>query len=238
MIALALDTSGPVGSVAVARTDGDAPPQVVASVTIEQGMRHGVELFPALERALTAAGVSARDVDLVAVGTGPGSYTGLRVGVTAARALAYACGADLVGVPSCDALADACPPGARPVAVVVDARVRAVYLAVYEPVGGEDRWARRDGPELLEPGGAAHRLPPDALLVGDGPAAHADAFRGFARVDGPAATPAAHVARLGILRHRGGERTPIDAVVPLYLRKSSAERRHDDAAPAGGEGNA
>ncbi len=230
MITLALDTSGTVGSVAVARSDDDGAAEVVASVTIERGMRHGVELFPALERALEQAGVGARELDLVAVGIGPGSYTGLRVGITAARALAYACGAELLGVPTCDALADSLTPGDRPLAVVIDARVRAVYLAIYEPVQAEGRWERRDGPTLLPPVGAADRVPAGALVVGDGPDAHDDAFRRFSRATAPHASPAAHVARLALLRHRDGERGRIDDVVPLYLRRSSAELRHEERA--------
>lgn len=229
MITLALDTSGIVGSVAVARSGDDGVSEVVASITIDRGMRHGVELFPALERALRAAGVGARDVDLVAVGIGPGSYTGLRVGITAARALAYACDAELLGVPTCDALADSLPPGDRPLAVVIDARIRAVYLAIYDPLRGEGRWERRDGPTLLPPDGAADRVPDDALLVGDGPEAHDDAFRRFGHAATPDGSPAAHVARLALLRHLHGERGRIDEVVPLYLRRSSAELRHDEA---------
>ena len=91
-ITLALDTSGPVGSVAVLRHSdaGHGAPShaVLSRETIGEGMRHGVDLFPAMERALKGASLSPRDVGLVAVGTGPGSYTGLRVGITAARAFA------------------------------------------------------------------------------------------------------------------------------------------------------
>ncbi len=223
MIALALDTSGSAGSVAVLRDD-----EVLARISIEAGMRHGVELFPSIERGLRDAGVAARDVDLVAVGVGPGSYTGLRVGVTAARALAFATGADLLGVTSCDALAAAVPAGDAPVGVVVDARVRAVYVATYA-WDDERGWQCQDGPEILPPGSAAERLPDDAVLVGDGAAAHHEAFARFGSAEAAPSVDAVHVARLALRRHALGEREELDRVVPLYLRKSTAEMKAEAA---------
>ncbi len=266
MIALALDTSGPVGSVAVLGDDEGAANgnsggvgnglRVLARRTIGHGMRHGVELFPAIEAALAEAGRAAREIDVVAVGTGPGSYTGLRVGVTAARALAYAAGAELIGVPSCDALAESTPiwaearcdsecdserdsertsqsaasssaptsdAGAAILAVVVDARVRAVYVALYRAVEGV--WTRDADPEILPPAEAASRIPAGAFVIGDGPDAHADAFAAFRRVDESNDVGAPSVARLALALRARGERQKIDAVIPLYLRKTEAERK-------------
>jgi tRNA threonylcarbamoyladenosine biosynthesis protein TsaB len=228
MIALALDTSGPVGSVAVLRhgmrDDGGAaaPDAVLARETIGAGMRHGVDLFPAMERALHTASVAPRDIGLVAVGTGPGSYTGLRVGITAARAFAYATGARLLGVPSCDAWAAATALDDRILAVVLDAKVKAVYLALYRNDGRA--WLRYEGPELLAPGVAATRIPERAHLVGDGVLPYADAFAGRTS-DGPERADAVEVARIAVARDDRGERDPIEQVVPLYLRRVDAELR-------------
>jgi tRNA threonylcarbamoyladenosine biosynthesis protein TsaB len=242
MIALALDTSGPIGSVAVVRGD-EGTLSVLAKRTIGQGMRHGVELFPAIEAALKEAGRTAREIDLVAVGTGPGSYTGLRVGLTAARALAYASGAELIGVPSCDALAEAIPiripllgaaadgeaeaaktdGSGETLAVVIDARVRAVYVALYQAAPGG--WERVGAPEILPPAEAAGRIPSNALVVGDGPAAHADSFATFRRAEEPHSVGAPSIARLALALRARGEVQMIDAVTPLYLRKTEAERK-------------
>jgi tRNA threonylcarbamoyladenosine biosynthesis protein TsaB len=222
MIALALDTSGPIGSVAVVGDDAPGT-RVLASRTVGEGMRRGVELFPSIEAALAEAGITARDVDVVAVGTGPGSYTGLRVGVTAARALAYATGADLIGVPSCDALAAAAPREEGTLAVVVDARVRAVYVAVYH--ADEADWARADGPEILPPAEAAGRIPADALVVGDALDAHGEHFARFRSAPSPRNAGAPEIARLALAARARGERSSIDDVVPLYLRKTEAERK-------------
>jgi len=237
MIAVALDTSGPIGSVAVVGDVDTGAVQVLAKRTIGHGMRHGVELFPAIEAALAEAGRSAREIDVVAVGTGPGSYTGLRVGVTAARALAYAAGAELIGVPSCDALAEATPFGSDTrrgadaadegadeiLAVVVDARVRAVYIALYRAAAGG--WERVAAPEILPPAEAAGRIPAGALVIGDGPDAHAESFAAFRRADEPRNVGAPSIARLALALRARGERQKIDAVKPLYLRQTEAERK-------------
>jgi tRNA threonylcarbamoyladenosine biosynthesis protein TsaB len=220
MIALALDTSGDEASVALMR-DG----AVLGAEVLSSGMRHGVELFPALERLLRGASVAPRDVDLVAVGTGPGSYTGLRVGITAARAFAYAADAALLGIPSCDAWAGSTPLETRPLAVVLDARVRAVYLAVYEPAAAG--WARGFGPELMQPADAAARIPADAVVVGDGVARYADAYPGRVSAPSPTRADASQVARLALSRVARGERDAIDAVTPLYLRRTEAELKRE-----------
>lgn len=224
MIALALDTSGPVGSVAVIRREADRD-EILARETIGEGMRHGVDLFPAMERALRASSVSPRHVDLVAVGTGPGSYTGLRVGITAARAFAYASGARLLGVPSVDAWASATPPDGAFLAVVLDAHVQAVYVAVYRNDGRA--WVRTSGPELVPPADAAARIPARARVVGDGIAPYAAAFDGVAAEPLPGRADAVEVGRLAIVRDDRGERDPIEQVVPLYLRRTEAEIRHE-----------
>jgi tRNA threonylcarbamoyladenosine biosynthesis protein TsaB len=229
MITLALDTSGGEASVALLR-DAPGGRELLGTEILATGMRHGVDLFPALERLLRGAAVLPRDVGLVAVGTGPGSYTGLRVGITAARAFAYAAGAQLLGVPSCDAWAAATPLDARPLAVVLDARIRAVYLAVYEAVSGS--WTRREGPELLDPAIAASRIPADAVVVGDGVAPYADAFAGRSASAAPSRAEASHVARLALGRLARGERDAIDDVVPLYLRKTEAELKREGRADA------
>lgn len=234
MIALAFDTSGPVGSVAVLRTadgdsdcdsDGGAPATLLSSEVVSDGMRHGVDLFPAMERVLRQASVAPCDVGLVAVGTGPGSYTGLRVGVTAARAFAYACGARLLGVPSCDAWAHAAAAAAgdAPLAVVLDAKVRAVYIAMYRRDAATGTLVRTFGPELLPPEEAAALVPEGAHIVGDGVEPYAAAFGGrtaTAPSDGTTArADAVLVGRLAVARARRGERDAIEDVVPLYLRE-------------------
>lgn len=223
MIALAFDTSGSVGSVAVLRDDGSgSSPAVLAEETIGAGMRRGVDLFPAMERALLRAQVRPRDVDVVAVGTGPGSYTGLRVGVTAARAFAYACGARLLGVPSCDAWADGTSnpaAGAEDrLAVVLDSQAGPVYFALFTRPAPGAAWSRTEGPEILAAADAAARIPAGTRIVGDGAAAHPGVFATQAAAGDPDHADAVHIARRAVARALRGERDAIESVVPLYLR--------------------
>ncbi|HVY60044.1 MAG TPA: tRNA (adenosine(37)-N6)-threonylcarbamoyltransferase complex dimerization subunit type 1 TsaB, partial [Planctomycetota bacterium] len=101
MIALGIETSGAVGGVAVV----DEARGVLAEVVIGEGLRHGAALLPAIEAALARAGVEKAGIDLFVAGTGPGSYTGLRVGIATAKALAFALRRPAVGAASFDALA-------------------------------------------------------------------------------------------------------------------------------------
>lgn len=153
MKTLAWDTS--TAPSAVALLDGSDP--VASSVAASEG-RHGEVLLPRVEGLLGEAGWHKRDVELLAVGLGPGSFTGLRVGLAAAKGWAVAMGLPLVGVPSHAAIAgalraagQAAPDGA--LVVVTDAFKGEVYVSVFGP--GDDPLEAaapgrtfHDGPEL------------------------------------------------------------------------------------------
>ena len=125
MIVLALDTSGDVGSIVV-RREG-----VVHEELLPERRRHGTALGPASGRVLAAAGARAADVQAVAVGIGPGSYTGVRVGVTFAKMLAFTLGVPLVGLSGLMALAYDARERGRRVAVIAPGHRTRVYGAVY-----------------------------------------------------------------------------------------------------------
>lgn len=124
---LALDTSTDRAAVALLRRDDQrfvAPPDV--------GRRHGRALVPALRDLLAGAKLMPEELHGIAVGLGPGSYTGLRIGLTAAKTLAYATGCVLVGLDSLEAIAAGAPEDALRVAVVVDAQRGGVYAEDFE----------------------------------------------------------------------------------------------------------
>ena len=127
MILLSIDTSCKTAMAAVAREE-----EILASVTIQDHKTHSVKLLPAIEYILSAAGVVPADLDLIAVTNGPGSYTGLRIGVTTAKTFAYALGKSVIGINSLEALAASCAasPGML-VCPLMDARNARVYAAVY-----------------------------------------------------------------------------------------------------------
>jgi tRNA threonylcarbamoyl adenosine modification protein YeaZ len=211
VLLLAIDTSGPAVSVAV--HDGE---RVVGSAEGEGTMAHGELLAPAVRDALAAAGRTTTDLTDVAVGVGPGPFTGLRVGIVTARTLAATLGLASHGVCSLDAVALAADvDGAHLVAI--DARRKEVYWARYEP--GADGVPRRvDGPHVDKPAELAARHP-DLPVVGRGALLYPDQLGGRGTpADGPLDASAAALADAVVRGH--AEVLPLE---PLYLRRPDAQ---------------
>ena len=217
---LALDSSGPIGSVAVA-----AGADVLARRTLDRPMRFSAELIPAVAAVLEEAGVARTDLAGVVVGSGPGSFTGVRVAAATAKGLAHALAIPMWAFSSLEAAAVA--DGAWGVRYVLfDARGDRVYAACYEvgPAGVEERVAPHAssvGAVLLE------ELPLDVAFVGDGAVRHAGALRAAGRrvLAAPAGIPTADA--LLALRALGGGRVPVDRPdrwEPDYVKASNAER--------------
>ena len=226
MLVVAIETSGSVGSVAVARGG-----RLVAEQSFEKGSRHGRDLVPSLEAVFRSKGLASRDTGLVAVGIGPGSYTGLRVGLAAAKALVFALGCPGVGVMSFDAMVRNVPaqPG-RSACVVANARRGQVYFARYEATA--DVWRRVEGAALSDPVQLAGALLPGTIVLGDGLQANGDVFGAFDTAPSETWTPrAGAVAALGYEAHCSGDAPDIENVQPLYLRPPAAvekARRKED----------
>lgn len=223
MRALAVETSGTIGSVALVE-DG----RVLAEETFEKGLRHGQALVPAIRRVLAAAGLAKGAVDLFAAGTGPGSYTGLRVGIATAKTLAFALGKPLFGVPSFDAIAAAIPPELHRPAVVVaiEARKQHVYVARYAARGG--RLEREGEFDIVAPEGVLAGAARPVLLVGDAAEKYPALLAGPEIVAAPREFGHAHareVGRIALERARRGEKDALEAVLPLYLRASIPEEK-------------
>jgi tRNA threonylcarbamoyladenosine biosynthesis protein TsaB len=166
VVLLAFDTATPY--VTVALYDGE---EAVAERWSELRMKHGEQLAPLIEGVMTDAGVVRQDLTALAVGVGPGPFTGLRVGLVTARTLAFALQIPVYGVCSLDVLAVEAAHGREPIGadfvVATDARRKEVYLASYD-----DRGRRLDGPVVLRPADAATGLP----VVGEGALLYPDAF--------------------------------------------------------------
>ncbi len=205
---LAIETSGLIGSVAAA-IDG----KVVAEESFERGMRHGRELVPRLDTLCRRIGRAPRSVSIIAVSVGPGSYTGVRVGVTCAKTLAFAAGAALVAVPTLEVLAQNAEPSAATVGVITDARRGQVYFAAFER-HGDSALVRSHEDAVLSPDEARHRVPPGAAVIGD-------VLPGSI----PAVALARHVALLGWRDALAGRTVPPHDLTPIYLRRPEAEER-------------
>jgi len=205
-VLLAFDTATP--AVTVALHDGD---RVVASHRTVDARRHGELLAPGITAVLNQAGVPRQDVTAVAVGVGPGPFTGLRVGLVTARTLALALQIPVYGVCTLDILAvQAVDEGLdTPFLVATDARRKEVYWAAYD-----GRGARLDAPQVSRPADVATHGP----VVGAGAVLYPEAFPHPVQ---PALPDAGVLA--GVVVEERAELLDPD---PLYLR------RPDIAAPA------
>ncbi|HET6546852.1 MAG TPA: tRNA (adenosine(37)-N6)-threonylcarbamoyltransferase complex dimerization subunit type 1 TsaB, partial [Solirubrobacter sp.] len=209
---IGLDTSTAATSVAVLRADG----REVELRDDPAKPRHAATLQPLLEQALADAGTTWEVVERICVGVGPGGFTGLRVGIATARALAQSHGLPIVGVSSLEALARG--SGEREVLAVIDARRGEVFAAAYR---GELCTLE---PVAIAPAALAERAP-SRVAVGDG----AVRFRAELERAGVAVPPDdSHVHRVSALMvcRLGRAREPVarDALLPDY-------RREPDAAP-------
>lgn len=220
---LAIETSGSIGGVALCEDD-----RLLAQYVFPEGARHARSIMPAVDRVVTEAGLDRRDVDAVAVTDGPGSFTGLRVGVTCAKTLAWTLGWQLVGVPTLELLANNVSPdaGSATVCPTLDARRDRVYGAVFQLE--DDRWTDTTGVLVETPEGLAERLPEGTLVYGTGVRAYPDVFRRDGiRVGGDALGQghAEVLARLGLARLREGAGCDPMGLVPKYYRLTACEEK-------------
>ena len=225
MNVLALDTSTIRAAVAVATTSGRA---LVAEA--DPSRRHGRNLVPSIRALLGEAGLSADEVDLFAVGLGPGSYTGLRIGLTAAKVLAYAFDRPLVGLDSLEAIARNAPAEALRVAVVADAQRGELYAADFARDAPGAPLARV-APTRIEPVASwTARLDEGTLVLGPGlarlkePLPLAVRVAGSDEADWPSGLRLVELAREA---HDAGRRDDPFFLEPLYLRRSAAEDQWD-----------
>jgi tRNA threonylcarbamoyladenosine biosynthesis protein TsaB len=202
-VLLAFDTATPHVTVAV--HDGD---DVVAEARSEERMRHGENLAPLIDRVLREARSVRQDVTAIAVGTGPGPFTGLRVGLVTARTLAMVLEVPAYGVCSLDVIALEAAEGLRfssDFVVATDARRKEVYLAAYDEQG-----TRLSGPVVDRPAAAATDLP----VAGEGGVLYPEAF---SRPVAPALPSAGWLARAVV-----EERVELTDPEPRYLRRPDA----------------
>ncbi len=239
---VAIETATETVGVAVRTTDG-----VQAEFALTGRRRHVETLTPAIEHLLAQVGLTPAALDLVAVDVGPGLFTGLRVGVAAAKALALARGIGVVGATSLDILvAGAAAHGHRgPVLACVDARRGEVFAAVHEVGDGGGAGPAVLGPGLFAPPALAEALGGFAggrlTAVGDGAQRYAAQLAGAGPIavvaPGLAFPPPTALADLALARLAAGE-APTDPglVLPLYLREADARVNFAARRPPGARG--
>jgi tRNA threonylcarbamoyladenosine biosynthesis protein TsaB len=215
---LALDTSTLAATMALTEDH-----KVLAESNLPPGRTHSTTLLPEIRRMLKEHTLDVRDVDLFAVGLGPGSFTGLRIGLAAAKGLAWAAGKPLVGVPTLDALARNHPPAQTRICPLLDARKGQVYAALFEPdeAGG---WKRTMEEEAFTPDELAALIHEETVFFGEGVRTWEESLsqllgafflRGEDNLDYPRAEA---VARLAVHLFYEGTETDPAGIVPRYIR--------------------
>ena len=184
-------------------------------------------LLPAAAALLTEAGVGLAQVEAFAISIGPGSFTGLRVGLATLKGLAFGTSRLAVAVPTLAALAEEAPAGEGPVVAALDARRGEVYAAAFDAPGGDPRSWLPEGVYRVAALAAALRAP--CCVVGEGAALVVGAVRAAfgtgVSLHPDCAPSAASVGRLGLrMLASGGGEDPA-SLVPRYLRRAEAEAR-------------
>lgn len=222
MLILALDTATLVSSVALA-----GPDRLLAELTLQTKKTHSERLMPHIEQLLALADTDKTAVGAVAVSIGPGSFTGLRIGLATAKALAYALHIPLVGVPTLAALAFGCPAPGTFLAPTMDAQKGNIYVALY-------RWQNGGLEEIMAPAVMEHAVAAaelrtragQALVLGEAVDMYAAAFRAAGHVvaEPHVAMPrAGSVALLGARLLAAGTSHDAMTLEPYYIRRSEAE---------------
>jgi tRNA threonylcarbamoyladenosine biosynthesis protein TsaB len=219
LLTLALDTTTRAGSVAVVRED-----RVLALLDGDPSRTHGERLPGEIDEAMRRAGVAAAALELLVVATGPGAFTGLRIGLATIQGIAMVTGLPVVGVSALDALAHSVR-GELAIVTWMDAARGEVFSALYDPPFDDPR--PRGDASVGDPAAALAALPRvPAVFVGDG-AAHYRSLIEQARPDAVVfdrtVALAPSLAAIGQRRAAAGAAGPPHALQPLYVRRSDAE---------------
>jgi tRNA threonylcarbamoyladenosine biosynthesis protein TsaB len=232
---LGIETSTMAGSVAIL-----ADERVIAEHTLHSRVTHTERLLAAIDYMLQDATLRIDEIDAIAVSIGPGSFTGLRIGVTTAKSLAYSLHKPVIGIPSLDALAAHCLFTEHMICPLLDARKREVYAALYRNTGGQIN--RLSDYMVIAPEFLFQQIPEPVLVLGDGVSRYRQVIESMLGeralfADAAHNTPRASlVAQLGYKRLMDGEQDDCFMLTPLYVRKSDAEihweHRHRPAVPS------
>ncbi len=205
---LALDTTTPVMGVALLE-DG----HLVSQISVRSRKSTSSRLFPIVDEALSLAGWDKGDVDVVALAVGPGSFTGVRVGVAAVKGMAYALGVKVVSVSTLEAMAYTVPVEGRLLFPLLDARRGQFYGAMFRWLKGS---CERLTEDMLLSREDVERIAGSVLFVGD-----AASTLGYPSV--PCQGIACEVGMVAFGKAVRGEFTPLGELRPVYLRPSDAE---------------
>ncbi len=220
-----MDTSTSCGAVGLSE-DGE----VLSDYLLNIPVTHSERLLGAIEFVLKEARCSIGDVDGWAISLGPGSFTGLRIGVSTVKGLAFATRKPIAGVATLDVLASQVSPTPHLICPILDARKKEVYAAFYR-YGEGDSPGRQSDYQALRPEELVKRIKEQTIFLGDG----ARTYRDFLlhslpslAIFPPASLHVSHgstVAKLGFDLLKKGEHLNVSTFAPIYIRPSEAEMK-------------
>jgi len=233
MKVIGIETSNIIGGVAFIDSDKGKAKEF----TFKRGMVHGKLLAPSIDKGMRELKWKFSDIDLISVDIGPGSYTGLRVGVVTAKALVYTINelnkekgkkpkTALIGVSSLDAMVKNLQTKYDFICPVIDARWKQVYTAIYKNVKGSYKRISDYLPILPEE--LVKKLPESVFMFGDGLSRYKDIFIGKGLAFGGENVwfpRAKYIAQLGLNMFKEGKRDDPLKLVPSYLRATEAEMK-------------
>jgi len=200
--------------------------ELLDSVQLNPQQQSAQSLAPGMKGLLSHVGWNMTDVELVAVTHGPGSFTGLRVGVTTAKTFAYATGCQLLGLDTLEIIACQSPDTSVPVYSVLDAQRGQLYSACYQ-IGKTGLPKCIDSTAIIDADAWLEQLPSGTIVTGSGLNKVADRLPSHVqKTPEEFWIPTAETAgRLALLHYRSGRRDDHWKLVPQYYRKSAAEEK-------------
>jgi tRNA threonylcarbamoyladenosine biosynthesis protein TsaB len=191
-----------------------------------------------IDRLCTARGWRPQDLDELYVSAGPGSFTGLRIGITLAKSLAFATGLKLVAVPTVRVLVENAPPEARHVIIVLDAKRDQIFTARFEGPSGDASWQEREPAHLDSLTAMLDRAPRPVHLLGEGIPYHRKFIPDDPRIiitqEDTWRARARSVAKIGHQMSQSNQFTDPDRLTPIYIRKPEAEEKWEQQRGMGG----
>jgi len=228
MIILSIDTTGQTASVALVDEN-----HTIGEFTVSNKMTHSQILMPMIDHLINTSQMALENVDYIACAQGPGSFTGIRIGAAAAKALAHGLNKLMIPVPTLDGLAYNVYNRDYIVIPVMDARRKQVYSAFYSWKEGRlvrltEEWAD-ELVRVLEKAACYDK----AVFLGDGALLYGEEIQtynpGFSLAPANSSLQrAASVGALALELAKKGEAIPYDRFVPFYLRKPQAEREREN----------
>lgn len=220
---LAIETSTMLGGIAIMDDAGG----LIIETRLNVRSAHSERLMTEIDHALKQAGLEISDIDVLGVAIGPGSFTGLRIGLSTVKGFSYATGKPVVSVPSLEAFAWNFPYSPYPVCTMFDARKKEVYAAVFRWNEGE--FKRVMDETSIKPADLLKSLEGTVIYAGEGALIYRETIMEIARGDVLFPSPQfmvpspSNVAHLGLRKAVKEEFSEPVSLVPKYIRRSEAE---------------